>query len=172
MRPFGPFLVAFMVLTCWVGGSCGELRPLWKGEFPLENYTLYYSEPIEFSIPLQDYLTQPVTAMLELEVVYYVGITRTSLPLFIALEDKNHEVKEYSANIVLKEDGEWLGVPRDNEIDVSLTYPIVDGLELKPEPYTLKIYSNDTEAEKVYGVVSVTARLYEQAEGPKAPVAE
>ena len=129
----------------------------------MENYTLYYSEPIEFEVPLEDYLTQPVTAMLELEVVYYVGITRSSLPLFIALEDENHVVQEYSANIVLKEEGEWLGVPRDNEIDVSLTYPVVTGLELRPETYTLKIYSDDTEAEKVYGVVAVTARLYEQA---------
>ncbi|MEL6592698.1 MAG: hypothetical protein AAFQ68_21545, partial [Bacteroidota bacterium] len=56
----------------------------------------------------------------------------------------------------------WLGEPKQNEIDFSLTHIAIPELRLKPGEYTLRIYANDEAQESVYGIVNVEARLYER----------
>ncbi|MEZ4775517.1 MAG: hypothetical protein R3D00_20195 [Bacteroidia bacterium] len=149
-------LTFFLILSL----GCGEIRPVWKGEVKLANYELFYSEPCEFNVvvpPVQD----SINGMLELVITYYVGITRNNLPLFIVLEDQQHNVREFTTNVILKEEGEWLGMPEENEIDYTLTHIAIPELELRAGNYTLRLYANDDSEEKVYGVVNIEARIFE-----------
>ena len=164
MPLLGRLLPLAALCSLLLSAGCGEIRPIWKGTAKLEGYTMYFSEPCEYTVDLTRYTT-PLQTRLELVVTYYVGTTRTSLPLFIVLEDSQHDLQEYATTVVLKENGTWLGDPEENEIDYSLTHTAVPALELKPDTYRLRIYANDEEAEKVTGVVQITARLFELEEG-------
>lgn len=127
-----------------------------------QGYTLHYSEdPVEFSLQIKDE-QDDVDLMLEMVISYYVGISRDALPLFLVIEDSAHNVFEYNTEVILKEDGEWMGVPQQNEIDYSLTHIAIPELRLKAGKYTLRIYANDEAQESVYGVVNVEVRLYER----------
>ena len=149
------------IATWMIFSSCGDIRPLWKGEKKLDNYELYYSEPCEFKVNL-GMLQKEVNGMLELVITYYVGITRNNLPLFIVLEDEEHNVSEYTTNVLLKDEGEWMGLPEKNEIDYTLTHIAIPEIKIKPGNYTMKFYANDDKEEKVYGIVKITARFYER----------
>ncbi len=144
--------------------GCGDIRPVWKGSMNMkkQGYTLHYSEdPVEFSLQIKDE-QDDVDLMLEMVISYYVGISRDALPLFLVIEDSAHNVFEYNTEVILKEDGEWMGVPQQNEIDYSLTHIAIPELRLKAGKYTLRIYANDEAQESVYGVVNVEVRLYER----------
>ncbi|RMG66502.1 MAG: hypothetical protein D6722_14910 [Bacteroidetes bacterium] len=148
-------------LLSWAG--CGDVRPIWKGTVSLEGYTMYFSEPCEYQVDLTRY-SDTLAADLELVITYYVGTTRQDLPLFIVLENSRHDLQEYAIHIPLKENGQWLGQPEENEIDYYLTHLAVSDLRLAPDTYTMRIYANDDKTEKVYGVVSITARLFARGE--------
>jgi hypothetical protein len=126
---------------------------------------MYYSEPCEYKVDLSNRISGPLQAMLELEITYYVGTNRTNLPLFVVLEDEQHKLQEYTTTIVLKAEGEWLGIPAENEIDYTLTHIAIPKIELQPKTYTLRIYANDEEAERLSGIVEIAARFYEHIEG-------
>lgn len=156
------FLSAY-VMTLLVVSSCGEIKPVWKDGMNMEKqgYTLHYSEdPIEFGLEIKG--DEEREFLLELVVSYYVGISRSELPLFIVLENQNHDLFEYTTEVILKEGDKWLGEPKQNEIDFSLTHIAIPELRLKPGEYTLRIYANDEAQESVYGIVNVEARLYER----------
>lgn len=145
-----------LVILC----GCADIRPLWKGEQALESLTLYFSEPLEFTIRIPP-AEQPVRAMLELALTYDQGINRTSLPLFLTLETPDHQVQEINTLIPLKEDGQWLGIPEENEVDYTITHVVAQDLRLEPNaPYELKLYANDESQEKMYGIIRVVLRVY------------
>jgi hypothetical protein len=149
------------LVLLWVGG-CADIRPLWKGEQSLESLTLYFSEPVEFQIqtPAAD---EPLITMLELAITYDQGINRSDLPLFLTLEAPDHEVMEFDTVVPLKREGEWLGIPEENEVDYTVTHIAVTNLKLEPDAaYALKIYANDEAKEKIYGVIRVTLRVYRE----------
>ena len=127
----------------------------------MENYEMYYSEPIEFDMDLTN-MPSEVDAMLEFVVTYYVGITRNNLPLFIVIQDDQQNISEYTTNIVMKDEGEWLGMPEKNEIDYTLTHIAIPDIRLRPQVYKVKLYANDDDAEKVYGIVKIEARFFER----------
>ncbi|MDX2247245.1 MAG: hypothetical protein SF052_10735 [Bacteroidia bacterium] len=156
-RFFSRFPLIFLLLLSL---GCGEIRPVWKGEIKLANYELFYSEPCEFQVNVPQ-IKDSLNVMLELVVTYYVGITRNNLPLFIVLEDQQHNVTEFTTNVVLKEEGEWLGMPEENEIDYTLTHVAIPEFNLNPGSYVLRLYANDDSEEKVYGVVNIEARIFE-----------
>lgn len=160
MASGSPLQIWFLLISLTLVWGCGEIRPLWKGEVKLENYELFYSEPCEFEVDIRN-LQGETRVMLELAITYYVGITRNNLPLFIVFEDQEHNVNEFTTNVVLKEEGEWLGFPEENEIDYTLTHIAIPEFLVKPGLHTLKFYANDDSEEKVYGVVNIEARLFE-----------
>ncbi|MEL7531420.1 MAG: hypothetical protein AAFN10_08945 [Bacteroidota bacterium] len=156
------FLLSSCVMTIVVMSACGDIKPVWKGDMNMEKqgYTLHYSEdPVEFQLDLKA-SESDLDLMLELMISYYVGISRSELPLFIVLENENHDLFEYTSEVILKEDDTWLGIPQQNEIDYSLTHIAIPELRLKPGTYTLRIYANDEAQESIYGVVNIEARLY------------
>ncbi|MEO1450237.1 MAG: hypothetical protein AAFV07_11965 [Bacteroidota bacterium] len=157
-------IILFLVLL--LGGGCAEIRPVWKGSVKLDHYTLYYAEPLEFTIDVKE-LWAEKPLMLELALTYYVGMTRTNLPLFLVIEDPEHNLKEETVQIVLQESGEWLGYPEENEIDYTITHIAMKGLKLKSGQHTFRIYANDDDEEKIYGLVRVEARLFEFDNAPE-----
>ncbi|GAB4417335.1 MAG: hypothetical protein OHK0039_27570 [Bacteroidia bacterium] len=140
--------------------ACGEVRPLWKGTSELKNHTVYFSEPSEYLMDLT-HLEQEIEASLELTVTYYAGTSHTTLPLILIFEDSSHVIREYTTNIRLKEGGEWLGFPSEDGTSYTLSEVAIPEIALKPETYVLRIYANDEEAEKVEGILSLTARVFE-----------
>ncbi|MFK7925929.1 MAG: hypothetical protein AB8H47_28530 [Bacteroidia bacterium] len=155
-------ILSSYVMTIVVLTACGDIKPVWKGGMNMEKqgYTLHYSEdPVEFNFDLKG-TDSNQELMLELVISYYVGISRSDLPLFIVLENENHDLFEYTSEVLLKEDDTWLGIPQQNEIDYSLTHIAIPELRLKPDTYTLRIYANDEAQESIYGVVNIEARLY------------
>ena len=165
MKQLATSCLLALSLTSLMVQGCGDIRPLWQGNMSMKDqgFTLHYSEdPVEFSLKINSE-KEEVDLMLELVINYYVGIARNDLPLFIVLEDAEHNVFEYSSEVILKEDGEWMGAPTQNEIDYSLTHIAIPELQLKNGDYTLRIYANDEAQASIYGVVSVEARLYERA---------
>jgi len=149
-----------------LASGCGDLAPLWSQESKLESLTLYFSDPLEFTVDFNS--PEPeVSCMLEMAITYDVGINRRMLPLYITLEnpEEAQRVQEFYTEIQLREAEEWLGIPEDNGVDYTLTHIAAQKLKLKPDtPYTLKIFANDDDSEKIYGVVKVSARLYPQPE--------
>ncbi|MCI4668448.1 MAG: hypothetical protein MRZ79_09930 [Bacteroidia bacterium] len=159
------FRFLLLVLLILSGMGCGDIRPIWKGEKQLRDkgYTLYFSEPCEFSIDLND-LNVPVNARLELAITYYVKISRTNLPLYLVLEDEKHVRREFFTNVLIKDDGEWLGAPDEDNVDYTITHLAISEIELEKGIYSLKIYSDDQDFEQIEGVVKIAARLFEVSE--------
>ncbi|TAE47657.1 MAG: hypothetical protein EAZ89_17255 [Bacteroidetes bacterium] len=98
---------------------------------------------------------------MKLAVTYYLGISRNNLPLFLVIEDKEHNVQEFPTNIILKENNQYLGKVQDNEIDVVIIHLAVPDVTLKNGAYSLKIYSNDDKDQKIFGVVQINVRMFE-----------
>ncbi len=143
--------------------SCGDIIPLWVGEAELNDYTLYYTDkPLEFNINIDPLNQDTLRTRLELEITYYTEIGRTDIPIFLVLEDSKNNVSEYNTNITIKADGEWLGYPRNNEMDYTITHNAIDDLEINGGQYLLRVYANDEDQEKIYGIINVVARLYEK----------
>lgn len=152
------YLFLFSLITT----GCGDIIPLWVDETELNDFTLYYTDkPVEFHIEIDQLTTESTQARLELDITYYTDIGRTDIPLFLSLEDDSNHVSEFNANVLLKAEGEWLGVPHNNEIDYTITHNVISSLELRNGHYLLRIYANDEKKEKIYGVVRIVARLYE-----------
>lgn len=160
-RVFSKLRFFLLSLLLIIGVACNDIIPVWVGEVTLNDYTLYYSDyPREFEIDLSgDESLVPMR--LELTLTYYVGIGRTDLPLYLILEDENHEVREFHTTLNLKADNQWQGSAQDNEIDYTITHEAISELQLDPQKYKLKIYANDDEIDKIYGIVKLAARLYE-----------
>ncbi|MEL6626045.1 MAG: hypothetical protein AAFQ83_11535 [Bacteroidota bacterium] len=161
LRSTRTYLVGIVLLGL-IGTSCGDIRPLWKGEKKLsdQGYALYRIEPCEFEIEIKT-AQQEVDVMLELAITYYLNIARTQIPLFLILEDESHNITEYATNITIREEGELLGYPDENEVDYTISQIAIPELTLTPGFYNLKIYSNDRYSEKVDGLVKIVARVFE-----------
>ena len=149
-----------LIIICCCG--CGDIVPVWVGESNLEDFTLYYTEPVDFEVNV-DRLAASLDLRLELEITYYQGIGRNTLPLFIVIQDKEREkdVREFTVDVQLRSGDEWLGIPSSNEIDYVLTHNAIESLDLQQGLHTMKIFTNDEEEEKIYGIVKIIARLYE-----------
>lgn len=143
--------------------GCGDITPVWKDMCKLNNSTLYYSEPCEFTFEVTKGNPE-FHGAIELAVTYYLGISRNNLPLFLVIEDKEHNVQEFPTNIILKENSQYLGKVQDNEIDVVIIHLAVPDVTLKNGSYSLKIYSNDDKDQKIFGVVQINVRMFEAEE--------
>ncbi len=143
--------------------SCGDIVPIWMSYQSLEDYTLRKSsQPCEFPITI-DPIGEMLNLRMEMEITYDVGIGRNNLPIRILIIDPatDKTIKEVETTITLKADGEWLGIPKENEIDYTITHNAIPVLKMKPGNYLLQVYANDRKQEKIYGIVNITARLYE-----------
>lgn len=154
-------LICLGVFACLT--SCGDIRPLWKGEKALKSqgYSLYFSEPCEFKMKL-DFPQESMMVLMELVISYDQKIARNTIPLFLVLEDDAHEVSEFTASVTIKEQGEWLGMPEENGLDYTISHVAIEEFVVRPGEYSLKIYANDQQEEKVSGIVKIAARLYER----------
>ena len=157
---FSSLCFLFLIFLC--GSGCGEIVPVWVGESQLADYTLYYTEPVDFLVEV-DPIEATMDLRLELEITYYQGIGRNTLPLFIVIQDKDREkeVREFTVDVPLRTGDEWLGIPSTNEIDYVLTHNAINHLSFQQGLHTLKIFTNDEEEEKIYGIVKIVARLFE-----------
>lgn len=147
------------------GTGCSDIVPVWSGTATLEEQTLHFTEdPLEFNVVI-DEPDSLVNLRLELQVTYYQGIGRGNLPLFLILEDAQHNIIENTTDILLKSEDEWLGIQEKNEIDYTITHNAIPDISLLPGTYSLKIYANDEQAEKIFGVVRMVARFYRFEDG-------
>ena len=143
--------------------GCSDITPIWKGDHKLQNFTLYTNEPCQYKVNIGPEYEQ-ILAKLELTITYYNKISRNDLPLTIFIEqDSSKEVQEFSANIPLKKEGDWLGTPIEGkEYDLILSYDAVSQIKLETGSYTLRIFADDLEVPngEIEGVMQVDARLY------------
>lgn len=160
-----PLFILFGGLLLLLMHSCGDISPVWKGAAKLDTLTLYFSEPLEFDIRF-NHPEPELETMLELAITYDQGINLGSLPLFLTIEDEEtHTVREFSIEVPLREEGQWLGYPEENGVDMTVSYIAIQELTLKSDQtYQLKIFANDEESEKIYGIIEVVARLYPQVQ--------
>lgn len=152
-------LTASLTLT-----GCGDLVPVWVGTAKLDDYTLYHNDtPCTFVVDVPNTPEARQTLSLELEVTYYAsGIGRSDLPLYIAIENERKEVQEFKTNVLLNVDGNWLGTLEENDVDYTLSHVAIPALRLPPGKYSMKLFTADPKADKVVGVIKVTARLFKQ----------
>ncbi len=155
-------LLYLSILLILIAG-CEDIRPIWKGERALKSqgYSLYFSEPCEFKMNL-DFPQESLLVLMELVISYDQKIARSSIPLFLVLEDEDHQVSEFTTTVVIKKEGEWLGMPEENGLDYTISHVAIEEFLVKKGRYSLKIYANDQQSEKVSGIVRLAARLYEQ----------
>ncbi len=161
--PFGATWKLAIPLILGLATGCGGITPIWKGhcEELAESKTLYYQQPCEYLIEV-DKLLDPGPYSLELTLTYYSQIVRTELPLFISIEDNLHNTEDYYFSIPMKKDGRDLGVPAQNEIDLTITHLVVKELKLTEDTYFLRVFYDgerimEDEAE---GIIALEARLY------------
>lgn len=172
MRKSVSFYLAVLVsLLCMAG--CSDLVPLWSGTQKLQDLTLYYSKPVEFTgIEVPGDSGSRQVAYLELAITYYTPIGRTELPLHLVFENVGSTEKfplEFDKIVVpLKVDDKWQGKQEEYETDYTLTTVVIPFFELPAGKYRLKIYGNDPKTEKIYGVVKIAARIYPLEKGKSA----
>lgn len=165
------FLLTYMLLLT----SCTDIVPVWSSTQKLADMTLYYSKPVEFTditITVGEE-KKPKDFYLELDITYYTPIGRTDLPLNIVFENvKNTEKFPYEFDkiiVPLKVEDKWQGKQEDYETDFTLTYIAIPSVKIPPGTYRMKVYANDAKSEKIYGVVKIGARLYENEGGKAKP---
>lgn len=155
-------LFFFIVL---IGNSgCSDIVPVWTSSLKIPDMTLHYSKPIEFSFQVSGEANKARAYYLELDLTYYTPIGRNDLPLEIIIEntlDMEKFPQEFHPVIPLKADDKWLGKQEDYETDYTLTYVAIPSVKLKPGSYKIKIFANDSKNEKIFGVVRVSVRLFE-----------
>lgn len=141
--------------------GCGDTVPVWVGEASLNDYTLYRADiPCRFEANIG---ADKQSLALELELTYYAKLGRSELPIFIVFENKQtKEVTEYKVTIPLIINGQPLGILEENGVDYTLTHLSIPKLRLPKGGYTLKIYADDPQVDKIMGIVKITARLFEQ----------
>ena len=109
---------------CLLWAACGGEAPIWKGEAVLKDYTMHYNEePLEFDLVVSQNETQTKGLFqLELELTYYVMISRSVLPLYVVIEDsRDYTYQEFNVKIPLKKEGEWQGEADNYETDYKYT---------------------------------------------------
>lgn len=162
-RKLCSFLVCLTVLySLSVLTGCGDLVPVWLQSNTLNDYTLENTSPCSFDVSIEKGTS--ITAWLELDITYDTGINRSRLPLKIALKEagKDEYTAVYESIIDLKIEGEWMGIPLENEIDYMISHKAIPAITLEPQRrYILEVYSNDPESGSVYGIIKISARLYE-----------
>ena len=154
--------------------GCGGVSPVWKGtcEELKESKTLYYQQPCEYQFSTSELLEQGPYS-LEFTLTYYSQIGRSELPLFVVLEDDQHNTQEFNFSIQIKKDGRDLGTPAQNEIDLTVTHLAAERLALDQNMYFLRVFYDgerlmEAEAE---GIIALEARLYNSDSyvGPPLP---
>jgi hypothetical protein len=95
-------------------------------------------------------------------------VGRQDLPLTLFIERKDSVEgafpNEYPYTFSLKGEGEWLGTPNNNQVDYTLSEVVIEQITLRSgATYSLKVYANDSRTGKLYGIVKITARLFEYA---------
>ncbi|MEL6251292.1 MAG: hypothetical protein AAFR87_04705 [Bacteroidota bacterium] len=155
--------ITIVTITLLFLSGCSDITPIWKGDYKLQNFTLYTNEPCQYEVEVGPEFGE-LDAKLELTITYYNKISRNDLPLSIFLEqDSTHEIQEFTAVIPLKEEGDWLGTPIEGkEYDLILSHDAVEKIKLAPGRYTLRIFANDIEVSsgEIEGVMQIDARLY------------
>lgn len=157
-------ILLLLAATTLVLAGCGDLVPVWVGTVKLDDYTLYHNDtPCTFTVNVPDTPDARQPLSLEMELTYYAsGIGRSDLPLYIAIENEHKEVQEFSTNVLLNIDGNWLGTLEENDVDYTLSHVAVPSLKLAPGKYSMKLFTADPKSEKVVGVIKITARLFKQ----------
>lgn len=145
--------------------GCGEVVPVWKQEVSFPEYTLYHNKAKKLEISLDFPEETSRKCRMEFEITYDIsGIGRPELPLSIILQKESGDIsppKEFNVVVPLQAEGEWLGIPQDNEVDYVITYIVIPDLELEKGEYSMNLYANDNNNDQIYGVVKILARLYE-----------
>jgi hypothetical protein len=156
---FLPLLAAACLLA-----ACGSLVPSWKGTCNVPNQTLLYNVPCEYLVDLSQ-AEADFPAQIELVITYYGQTVWSELPLSLILEDQtNPEAlpQELSVEIPLKKDGQLQGSPHENGIDYVHSVIAVPEISLQNHRYRLRIYANDEQEGKIYGVPAIEVRIYPQ----------
>lgn len=156
--------ILFILLSTLLSG-CGGITPIWTQELKLTgDHTLYFAHtPREFQLEVPPAHDSAASVLrLELEITYQVNaVGRNDLPIELIIEKGGAPPMSYEVHVPLRTDGKWLGVPRRYDEDYALTYPVIPSFRLGPGSYSLKIYANDDQKEKIYGITRLVARLYE-----------
>lgn len=153
----------------FIVSSCSDVVPVATMRYKIPDMTLYYSKPIEFNFTITGEKDKAGLYYLEMDVTYYTPIGRNDLPLEIIVENTESTEKfpeEFHPVIPLKVDEKWQGKQEEYETDYTLTYIAIPAMKLKPGNYKMKIFANDPKNEKIYGVVRINARIFEN-ESPK-----
>lgn len=156
---FLPTLALASLLT-----ACGAVVPSWKGTCNVPNQTLLYNVPCEYLIDLTQ-ADAPFPAQIELVVTYYGQTVWGELPLSLIFEDQTDPEalpQELSVEIPLKKEGQLQGTPHENGIDYVLSVLAVPEIALQNHSYRLRIYANDEQEGKIYGVPAIEVRIYPQ----------
>ncbi len=169
--PHSAFTPAAMIAILCFASGCGSISPIWKGSCRdlAETKTLYYQQPCEYQINAENFsLSGPYA--LELTLTYYSQIGRSELPLYLSFEDDQHDIQDFHCSIPLKKDGRDLGMPAQNEIDLTLSYLALPFVELGAKSYTLRIFYDGEKLmeEEVEGIIDLEARLYQAEAFPKS----
>ncbi len=147
--------------------SCGGITPVWSESCDEleETKTLYYQTPCVYKLNTSE-LIAPGPYVLELSLTYYSQIRRSELPLFLILEDGQKNTQDFYFSIPLKNGGKDLGVPAENEIDLTLSHVAIQNLDLPAEEYTFRLFFDGERMmeNEVEGILGLEARLYNAEE--------
>ncbi len=171
LQPFsGHGRALSLVVSTLLLAGCGGITPVYIGECKelASSKTLYYQQPCEYLLNPASF-SDPGPYSLELTLTYYSKIGRTELPLYLNLEDEQHELQEYYFTIPLRKDGRDLGQPAQNEIDLTISHQAISSLDLSPGNHTLRIFYDGERLmeNEAKGIIALQVRLYPAEEPAK-----
>lgn len=150
-------------LVCALCVSCNEVVPIFVDSQDPPNGTIFYADqPLEFSIRTDAPASEIDTRVSITIVCDKTLFTREELPLMLIWEGPNIELKEVPISIPVRVGEKWLGNPAETDADQAIVFAEIPSLVLQtPTRYSLKIYGDDDKQEKIFGVMRVEVRLFE-----------
>ena len=142
--------------------ACSDIVPVWVNSAEIKDFSLNPGIS-PYNIPMTLEFEDAKDLWLELELTYDQGIGRNKVPLKIELHSLPSEkpIQSFDIAIPIKAENEWLGIPHANGVDYTITHQAIPKLQLSAGNYMWKIFGNNQGPEPMYGIIGLSARLYE-----------
>jgi hypothetical protein len=150
---------ACAVLVVMFASGCGSKQVVFAGEKEPEDFSLSFSQPFEFQVPV----TEAMQADWSVELTYFPEQLQgwNEIPVYYIHGGPDGKETDGKFKIPVKDaKGEWIGTPQENGHDRLTEMTFQSGKDMAPGQHTFKIYGDNTQqGQPILGIVRFTLKV-------------
>lgn len=142
-----------------LGSGCGSKQVIFAGENEPADFSLSFSEPITFEVPI----SEDIAADWAVELTYFPEQLQgwNEAPVYYIHTAPDGKETDGKFKIPLKDaKGEWIGTVQDNGHDRLTETTFASGKQMAAGKHSFKIYGDNTqEGQPILGIVRFTFKV-------------